>query len=272
MTSVLLPPSPRLVRALPTALSLLALPVLAVAQNASDPLNLGYESATESHRGFDDEMLPRDGEPVAHRPAALPDVETGATVKPAGKRPTPVDPGAVRRSAPDEVGSRARELAYDSALEGYTPYESSDAPDWVGSNDTVGEIGGWRTYAREAFASDDEASDGAEPEPGAMEPEMAAAAPPASGTDAKPAGSRPVPVEPEAGDRTAANDATPAAEDAPQRTRALVYDSVLEDYTAYEESDGPNWIEANQVVGEIGGWRTYARELFESSDDEGEGQ
>lgn len=194
------------------ALSLLALPALAIAQDARDPLNLGYESATQSHSGFDDETLPADGGAVTDSATEMADADTAPAIERTNDRPKPLDPKASRSSA------------------------------------------------------------AAESEPGAMEPEMAAAMPPASGTDAKPAGSRPVPVEPEADDRAAGDDATPAAEDALQRARAFIYDSALEDYAEYEESDGPNWIEANRIVGEIGGWRTYARELFESSNDEEDGQ
>lgn len=38
---------------------------------------------------------------------------------------------------------------YQSAFEGYRPFEDSAVQDWRKSNDTVREVGGWRAYARE---------------------------------------------------------------------------------------------------------------------------
>ena len=40
--------------------------------------------------------------------------------------------------------------AYRSALEGYQPYSDEQTVDWKNANDTVGRIGGWREYAKEA--------------------------------------------------------------------------------------------------------------------------
>lgn len=39
---------------------------------------------------------------------------------------------------------------YQSAFEGYQPYGDDKLLSWKESNDTVGRIGGWRVYAREA--------------------------------------------------------------------------------------------------------------------------
>ena len=39
---------------------------------------------------------------------------------------------------------------YRSALEGYQPWSDQATAPWKESNDTVGRIGGWRAYAREA--------------------------------------------------------------------------------------------------------------------------
>ena len=39
---------------------------------------------------------------------------------------------------------------YRSALEDYQPYSESKSVPWKESNDTVGRIGGWRAYAKEA--------------------------------------------------------------------------------------------------------------------------
>ena len=38
---------------------------------------------------------------------------------------------------------------YSSAFGGYRPFEAGEVQDWRKSNDTVRDIGGWRSYARE---------------------------------------------------------------------------------------------------------------------------
>jgi hypothetical protein len=48
--------------------------------------------------------------------------------------------------------------AYRSAFEGYRPFEAGEVQDWRQSNATVGEIGGWRAYAREIQAGGSPAS------------------------------------------------------------------------------------------------------------------
>ncbi len=40
--------------------------------------------------------------------------------------------------------------AWRSAFDGYQPYAEAPLAPWRESNDTVGRIGGWRAYAREA--------------------------------------------------------------------------------------------------------------------------
>ena len=41
-------------------------------------------------------------------------------------------------------------MVYRSAFEGYPPYNDEKIAPWKESNDTVGKIGGWRAYAKEA--------------------------------------------------------------------------------------------------------------------------
>ena len=48
---------------------------------------------------------------------------------------------------------------YRSPLSAYQPYEEAESPGWKEANDRVGEIGGWRFYAREAFESEEESAD-----------------------------------------------------------------------------------------------------------------
>jgi hypothetical protein len=46
-------------------------------------------------------------------------------------------------------------LPYDSVFDAYRPYHHQPVAPWGASNDRVGEIGGWRTYARETAEQDD---------------------------------------------------------------------------------------------------------------------
>lgn len=40
---------------------------------------------------------------------------------------------------------------YESAFEGYRPYQEDEVRSWQSVNDEVGRIGGWQAYAREAM-------------------------------------------------------------------------------------------------------------------------
>lgn len=56
-------------------------------------------------------------------------------------------------SAPAEHDARAKSPlrgSYRSAFEGYRSFSDPPAVSWREANDTVGRIGGWRAYAREA--------------------------------------------------------------------------------------------------------------------------
>ncbi len=53
---------------------------------------------------------------------------------------------------------------------------------------------------------------------------------------------------------------TPAEQNQPAPPIQLTYTSPLNDYQAYADQSVQSWQEANDTVGRIGGWRTYARE------------
>lgn len=74
--------------------------------------------------------------------------------------------------SPAWAAAQATAPAFRSAFESYQPFTDQEVAPWKRSNDTVGEIGGWRAYAREAAA----------PEVGGAgaPPAAAPAAPPAS--------------------------------------------------------------------------------------------
>lgn len=46
------------------------------------------------------------------------------------------------------------------------------------------------------------------------------------------------------------------------------YQSPLTGFQSFEDADLQDWKEANDRVGEIGGWRVYSREAFESEDED----
>lgn len=65
-----------------------------------------------------------------------------AQATPAGAPSTaPVNSAAAPSPAPPE---------YRSAFEGYRPYTDEKTLSWKEANDSVGSIGGWRVYAKEA--------------------------------------------------------------------------------------------------------------------------
>ena len=54
-------------------------------------------------------------------------------------------------SAQSPAGSPAPgQATYRSAFEGYQPFDEGKLLPWKEANDSVGKIGGWRAYAREA--------------------------------------------------------------------------------------------------------------------------
>lgn len=55
---------------------------------------------------------------------------------------------------------------------------------------------------------------------------------------------------------------TPDPLDADAPSPALPYQSPLEHYQGWQELPLESWREANELVGQIGGWRTYAQEPY----------
>lgn len=87
-------------------------------------------------------------------------------------------------------------LPWRSALDGYRPFADQAVAPWRESNDTVGRIGGWRAYAREASgmppgpdAAASAAGPAAAPSPAAAAPSAPATSPP--GAAPAPPGARP---------------------------------------------------------------------------------
>lgn len=49
---------------------------------------------------------------------------------------------------------------------------------------------------------------------------------------------------------------------------ALSYASVFENYHGYQDQEVASWLEANETVGHIGGWRSYLEEASQSQQDQ----
>jgi hypothetical protein len=88
-------------------------------------------------------------------------------------------------ASPPAAPGGAEPLPWRSALEGYRPFDDQPVTPWRESNDTVGRIGGWREYAREAS--------GMPRAPGAAPSASASAAPPASDAPAPASATRAAP-------------------------------------------------------------------------------
>jgi len=96
---------------------------------------------------------------VAARPAADLPRPAAAATPPQATRADPLDPAAP-----------VPPLHYRSAFDGYRPHAEQPVGAWDDVNRTVGQIGGWRAYAKETS------------EPDAARPPAPAASPAATGT------------------------------------------------------------------------------------------
>ena len=54
----------------------------------------------------------------------------------------------------------AEALHFESVFDSYAPYAHQPVAPWRQSNDRVGKVGGWRTYAREAAQPDEKGTEG----------------------------------------------------------------------------------------------------------------
>jgi hypothetical protein len=58
-------------------------------------------------------------------------------------------------------------------------------------------------------------------------------------------------------------DATEAKSLAPFAPPPFSYSSVFHNYRGYQDQEVASWLEANETVGRIGGWRYYLEEAFQ---------
>ena len=72
---------------------------------------------------------------------------TGAVAQPAA---VAAAASAPRRADPADPGASVPALSYRSAFAGYRPNVEQPVGAWRELSDSVGRVGGWRSYAREA--------------------------------------------------------------------------------------------------------------------------
>lgn len=81
--------------------------------------------------------------------------------------PAPIQPAAPSSAAagtvvadPQNAATAVPTTVYRSVFEGYRAYTPEKVAPWRDTNDTVGRIGGWRVYSREARQGDGAAPTG----------------------------------------------------------------------------------------------------------------
>ena len=158
-------------------------------------------------------------------------------------------------------------ITYNSAMSNYRSLDGSEKSGWKKSNDTVGKIGGWRTYANEAYQANkqlDEAQmDGVETAETAVESNVEPIEPVATPTAA------PVPelemTKLDEKKMMATNTLMMRDSQTPKPVAGLSHQSATDQHRGYKEITLQDWKAANDRVGEIGGWRTYAKEAYEAN-------
>lgn len=156
-------------------------------------------------------------------------------------------------------------LGYESALTGYKALDGGERSAWKESNDIVGQIGGWRSYANEAEqASQAEADEkGVFEGPVEDEPLEPAVVTPIADATARRIDPATVTTDStEIASKLEKSEST-VAERAISRPPTISYQSTTTAYRLYDDNPPGDWRAANDRVREIGGWRTYAKEIDE---------
>lgn len=73
-------------------------------------------------------------------------------------------------------------------------------------------------------------------------------------------------VMPMASAQTSSQPTTPDVKNTASSAGTLSYRSAFADYRAYSEQPVVSWVDANEQVGKIGGWRVYSKEAHQSDD------
>ena len=149
-------------------------------------------------------------------------------------------------------------IAYNSAFSAYRTLEERKNNNWAKSNETVAKIGGWRTYANQAYQANKAKQESKMPTVAAEKTVTISAV---NSPVATPIMDMP---KPEQAIGTEANSDGDLSKSAPQINSGLAYTSVIKAHRPYEEVTLKNWKSANDTVGEIGGWRTYANRAYKA--------
>lgn len=160
-------------------------------------------------------------------------------------------------------------LKYESAVTGYRALDGSERSGWKQSNDNVGEIGGWRSYANEAYQAnqaDANAKKALEDRAkGASDIQEPAVTSPIPNVSAK--RMDPTSVASNNTEMTSMMKKSEAqlAERSNSRPLIISYQSAMSAHRIYDDNPPGGWRAANDRVGEIGGWRTYAKDAYEAN-------
>ena len=149
-------------------------------------------------------------------------------------------------------------IAYNSAFSAYRTLEERRDNIWAKSNQTVGKIGGWRTYANEAYKANKAEQ---ESKMVAVETEKAVTISAAVSPVATAMMDMPKTEGATSADAIKAMD---MSMNVPKMNAGLAYNSVIVAHRPYEEVTLQNWKSANDTVGKIGGWRVYANRAYKA--------
>ena len=154
-------------------------------------------------------------------------------------------------------------ITYNSALTNYRTMDGSEKSAWKQSNDTVGKIGGWRTYANEAYEAskrmDEETLSDVETDGAAAESMEKEVMPNAV------ASAEPTMAKEDDNKMEARTETEPSSRMTPKPIVGLSHQSATNMHRTYEEVTLKDWKAANDRVGEIGGWRVYANEAYQAN-------
>ncbi len=147
------------------------------------------------------------------------------------------------------------DITYISAMSGYRTLNEDNKNDWKQANEKVGEIGGWRTYAREAFLANKRLEEEQLSLDGSVEESIEKS----GELDESFASTTSEDISGSTTDENVVSMRNPTSG---KIDFGLKHNSAIELYRNYEEVTLQDWKAANDRVGEIGGWRAYAREAF----------
>ena len=154
-------------------------------------------------------------------------------------------------------------LIYNSVLINYRTIDGSEKREWKKSNDTVGEIGGWRTYANEAYQANKQMDEGklndAEFSEAVIEPTVTAE------IDSDVLAAEPSMTKADVEIMEEKSELKSSRKMPPKPIVGLSHVSATDLHRLYEEVTLQDWKAANDRVGEIGGWRVYANRAYQAN-------